>query len=91
MPLFFDDIDTLFGNKTEIRQQAISVCGGSTNFQCLFDYVMTADSQAVRESQLSLMDYEREQKQLSKFGKRFFMLICDDEQLIKRICVIISG
>ena len=65
VPLFYDNIDALFGNNTELRQQSISLCG-STNFQCLFDYVLTADSQAVKESQKSLTDFDTEQKQLSK-------------------------
>ena len=66
VPLFYDNIDTLFGNNTELRNKSIAVCGGYTNFQCLFDYVMTADSQAVSESQSSLSEFETEQKQLSK-------------------------
>ena len=65
VPKFYDSIDDLFGNNTELRQQAISLCG-PTKFHCLFDYALTSDAQAVSESQSSLNDFEAEEKQLSK-------------------------
>ena len=69
VPLFSDNIDTLFGNNTNLRNQALSLCGGTSNLQCLFDFALTADSQAVSESQSSLSEFETEQKKLSKYFK----------------------
>ena len=66
VPVFFDNVDQLFGNDTELQRNAEAACG-SSNFQCLFDYVLTADSQAVKESQTSLQEFQTEEKILSKF------------------------
>ena len=71
VPLFYDNLDTLFGNDTELRQKAIALCG-SNNFQCMFDYVLTSDSQQVQESQTSLSTFETEQKQLRKYNVFYY-------------------
>ena len=61
VPVFFDSVNELFGNNTELKQKAEAACG-SSNFQCLFDYTLTADSQAVAESQSSLQEFETEER-----------------------------
>ena len=65
VPAFLDSVDQLFGNNTELRSKAEAVCGAS-NFQCLFDYTLTADAQAVSESQASLQEFQTEERILSK-------------------------
>ena len=66
VPAFFNDIDQIFGNNTELKNKSIALCG-EKNFQCLFDYALTGDRQAVMESQSSLKDFEAEEKTLRKF------------------------
>ena len=61
VPLFFDDIRQIFGNNSALEKAAKAVCGDS-NFQCLFDYALTADKQAVTESQASIKEFETEEK-----------------------------
>ena len=65
VPTFFDNIDQIFGNDTALKSKAIEVCK-SQSFQCLFDYALTADSQAVTESQSSLQEFETEERILSE-------------------------
>ena len=65
VPAFFDNIDKTFGNNTELKKKALAICGEG-NIQCLFDYALTADSQAVTESQSSLKEFEAEEKVLRK-------------------------
>lgn len=65
VPLFYDNTADLFGNNTELKQQAELTCG-SSSFQCLFDYVLTADTKAVTESQSSLQEFQTEEKILRK-------------------------
>jgi len=66
VPVFFDDINRIFGNNTELKNKSIALCG-EKNFQCLFDYALTGDRQAVMESQSSLKDFEAEEKILRTF------------------------
>ena len=71
VPLFFDDIDSLFGNNTALKQKAIEVCGGTSSFTCLFDMSLTEDSTSSTESQSSLNDFEVEKKVLGRYCKHF--------------------
>ena len=61
VPIFFDDIKQIFGNNTDLEATAKAICGDS-NFQCLFDYALTADRQAVTESQASVKEFETEER-----------------------------
>ena len=63
VPTFFDDKKQVFGNNTQLKADAVAVCG-SSNFQCLFDFALTADKQMVIESQTSLQEFETEQRVL---------------------------
>ena len=65
VPLFYDNIEELFGNNTQLKSEAETVCGAN-NFVCLFDYVLTKDTKAVTESQSSLKVFEEDEKILSK-------------------------
>ena len=68
VPSFFDDISALFGNNTALRESAIKLCGNTTaNFTCLFDMSLTADLQAVQNTQTSLQTLETQAKILSKY------------------------
>ena len=69
VPLFFDDIDVLFGNNTALRAKAVALCGES-KFSCLFDVALTADTQAAIDSRTSEGDYETEKKALSEYLHR---------------------
>ena len=66
VPFFMDSVDQLFGNNTKLRSEAIKLCGSTTNFICLFDFVLTADTKAVKESQSALTTFETEEKVLRK-------------------------
>ena len=65
VPLFYDSTEQLFGNNTQLQADAEKVCG-KTNFVCLFDFVLTADANAVKESQATLTKFTTEEKVLSK-------------------------
>ena len=65
VPLFYDNTEQLFGNNTQLQADAEKVCG-KTNFVCLFDFVLTADTTAVKESQATLTEFATEEKVLSK-------------------------
>ncbi len=67
VPLFFDDIDALFGNNTALKKKAEDLCG-KKQFECLFDVALTADTQAAAESKSSQQDFESEKKTLSKLS-----------------------
>ena len=67
VPGFFDDIDKMFGNNTELKTKSIALCG-ATNFICLFDYALTGDEQSVTESQSSLQSFEAEKKAIGELS-----------------------
>ena len=66
-PVFSDDYSSLFGNNTELMNQAIASCGGMENKQCLFDASQTGDTQTAAQSQQELNTFEEEKKQLGVY------------------------
>ena len=66
VPSFFDDIDTLFGNFTDLKNRAIATCG-STNFQCLFDISLTKDFTSATENKAATENFAAAEKSLSKY------------------------
>ncbi len=60
-PLFFDNIDDLFGNNTMLKERAISLCG-KKSFTCLFDVMLTGDTKAAAERKSTLEEFDAEQK-----------------------------
>ena len=65
VPSFYDDIDTLFGNDTDLKNRAIATCG-LTNLQCLFDISLTKDFSAATENKATMVNFAAKQKLLSK-------------------------
>ena len=65
VPHFFDDIDALFGNQTDLKNRALEICA-ETDFPCLFDVSLTKDINAAIESKVTVEEFSTEEKTLSK-------------------------